>query len=128
MKRILVTVAAVLLLLIPSLAGAEGSQTLSGQFAWSQGPEGDLEAVFTPTGTDEWDVAFYFNFRNEDHVYSGTAQGSLTDGELKGTVKNEDKRRTFTFSGRFKDDKFEGSHAETTKGTPKATGTISLSR
>ena len=122
---VLLFVVLLLLLTVPTL-GAEDSQTLKGSFAWSRGPQGDLEAVFTPTGTDEWNVSFYFKFRG-DHVYSGTAQGSLA-GELKGTVRNEDKRRTFTFSGRTTGDRFEGTHAETTGGSPQATGRLTLSR
>ena len=127
MRQTVLLLAVLLLLLTVPTLGAEDSQTLKGSFAWSRGSEGDLEAVFTPTGTDEWDVSFYFEFRG-NHVYSGTAQGSLTQGELKGTVQNEDKRRTFTFSGRITDDKFKGTHAETTGGSSKTTGTMTLSR
>jgi hypothetical protein len=128
MKRWILLVAALMLVLPATPVEAEDSETLKGRFLWSKGPEGDLEAVFTPTGPDAWDVSFHFRFRGRDHVYSGTAQGSLAEGELKGTVKNEDERRSFTFSGRVKDDKFEGAHSETTGGSTRSTGTLTLSR
>ena len=63
---------------------AEESHTLTGQFVWyhQDGPE-DLEAVFTPTGAGSWEVSFHFTFRGQDHVYSGTATGSLSTAHTK---------------------------------------------
>jgi len=108
---------------------AEGSQTLTGEFYWTGGGnEGDLEAVFTATGDDRWDVAFYFEFRGRPRTYTGTAKGSLTEGALEGTVFNENKGRTFTFSGKFKNGKFRGTHQEIGSGRTTDTGTLTLKR
>jgi len=104
-------------------------QVLVGEYHWNQGgASGDLKAVFKPAGENSWDVSFHFDFRSQPHVYTGTAKGSLVDGSLEGTVKNEDKRRTFTFEGGFEDGTFQGDHAETTRGEPLRTGTLTLSK
>ena len=117
MKRIALPLVALVILslalVLPS--NAEETVTLTGEFLWTQrGNNGELEAVFTPTGKGEWDVAFHFDFRGAAHVYSGTARGSLSEGEFSGKVENEDQRRTFEFEGEFRDGLFSGTHAETT--------------
>jgi len=105
----------------------QGARTLLGEFVWTDtGISGDLEAVFTPAGDDLWDVAFHFEFRGEPHVYSGTARGNLADGELSGEVQNETKQRTFTFGGKFDGATYKGTHAETTPGRARDTGTLTL--
>lgn len=117
----------VLLSATPGLVGAGDAQTLTGSFRWDQGgSEGDLEAIFTPAGDGKWEVSFYFDFRGQPHVYTGTAEGSLGEGKLKGRVLNDDKKRSFTFEGSFEDGTFRGSHAETTAGREKKTGTLKL--
>lgn len=127
MKRNLLPIAALIVLLAALSIGAEDSRTLNGKYNWSQGgSSGDLEAVFTPAGENAWNVEFYFYFRGRDNVYTGTAEGSLAEGRLNGTVKNENKNRTFTFEGKIQNGKFKGSHAEIIDGRPKLTGTISL--
>ena len=116
------------------LTGAPGSgqagektTTLTGEFVWEHGNStGDLEAVFTATGEESWDVAFHFTFRNKPHTYSGSAQGSLTAGELSGTVLNENKKRTFKFEGSFEDGVFNGKHAEVRAKRTSSTGTLTL--
>jgi len=121
---LLVVVAGVLL---TGTVAAEEARTLTGEFFWTQRDEqGDLKAVFTPSGEGTWDVSFHFNFRDKEHVYSGTAEGSLADGELTGEVKNEDKKRTFTFQGAFEDGTFRGTHAEVEGETALDTGTMTL--
>ena len=100
------------LLAVPApSAEADDTTTLTGAFRWNSGSPNDLRAVFTPTGEGTWDVAFHFKFRGS-HVYKGVAEGSLTDGGLKGKVKNDNKERTFTFEGSFEDGEFKGTHAE----------------
>ena len=129
MKRttLLIAVMAILLTISSGTVGAEDTQTLTGEFMWTnRGVSGDLEAIFTPKGEDKWEVAFHFEFRGKPRVYSGTAEGSLTGGELKGTVKNESKKRTFTFDGTIKDGKFTGTHAEIGGDGVQETGTLSL--
>ena len=117
-------------LVIPSATSfcAQDARTLHGEFAWTQSNRsGDLAAIFTPTGEGTWDVSFRFEFRSSPHTYSGTAEGSLDDGALKGTVTNESGKRSFTFRGEFKNGEFSGTHAETTGGSRKSTGTLKLS-
>ena len=106
---------------------ADATRTLNGEYHWTgRDNRGDLEAVFTPAGDGKWEIAFHFSFRGKDHVYSGTAEGSLSDGSLAGKVFNENQKRTFTFSGEFKDGKFSGDHAEIGEGRKQATGTLTL--
>ena len=116
-----------LLLALVGSAGAADKRTLAGEYVWSEGSRGDLEAVFTANGQDEWKVAFHFRFRGRGHVYRGVANGSLLQGKLKGTVRNENERRTFTFRGELEDGEFRGTHAETTGGGQRRTGTLKLS-
>ncbi len=106
---------------------AEDSQTLTGEFVWDQrGNRGDLEAVFTATGENTWNVDFHFTFRGSPHTYSGTAEGSLSQGALSGKVYNESKKRTFTFRGNFEDGQFSGTHAEVEGKKKIDTGTLTL--
>lgn len=119
----------ILLAAAAGLAQAGEPVTLTGQFQWvHMGSPGDIEAVFTPAGDDAWEVAFHFTFRGTPHTYSGTASGSLTEGTLEGRVQNEEKKRTFTFSGTLAENKFDGTHAEVTKDGTYDTGTIWLKR
>ena len=129
MKRILgLTAGSLFLLLALSPAAVAEETVLVGEYHWNQGgASGDLKAVFESTGENTWDVSFHFDFRSKPHVYSGTATGSLTDGKLEGTVKNESKRRTFTFEGTFEDGTFSGDHSEITRSEVR-TGTLSLAR
>ncbi len=109
-------------------AGAEvATKTLHGKFVWThKDGSGNLEAVFTPTGEATWNVNFHFNFRGDDHTYSGTAEGSLSEGALSGTVQNESKERTWTFTGSFEGGAFSGTHAEIVDGKAEPTGTLTL--
>ena len=111
-----------------SNAGAEeATKTLHGKFVWTvKDGSGDLEAVFTPTGEATWNVDFHFNFRGDDHTYSGTAEGSLSEGALSGTVHNESKERTWSFTGSFEGGAFHGTHSEIVDGKPQPTGTLTL--
>ncbi|MCP3979131.1 MAG: hypothetical protein GY716_07335 [bacterium] len=128
MKKNALLLAAILMAgLVGGTNLAEEPTTLNGEFNWTQrGTKGELEAVFTPTGENSWDVAFHFEFRGEPHIYAGTAEGNLKKGRLKGSVKNDNKKRTFTFDGKVKDGVFQGTHAETTGGKPIDTGTLKL--
>lgn len=126
----LLAVSALLLTASPILA--DEPQTLTGDFVWERSDKnitGDLEAVFEPTGDSAWNVSFHFIFDNEKHVYSGTAEGSLTDGTLKGQVMSDgDKPQPFEFEGTFADGSFEGTHAGFRQGDRSPTGTLTLSR
>ncbi len=83
MKRTALVLVCGAILLAAGAAGAEDTRTLTGEFVWNQrGNRGDLEAVFTATGEQSWNVTFHFDFRGSPHVYTGTAEGSLSDGEL----------------------------------------------
>jgi hypothetical protein len=122
-------VVAILLTAQAGIAVADDTRTLAGEFVWNQQDRGgDLEAVFTSTGEGQWDVAFHFKFRGRPHVYSGTAEGSLSEGELRGKVLNENRNRTFTFSGTFEDGTFRGTHNEIAGDREQSTGTLTLSK
>ena len=105
-----------------------GERTLVGNFmSGFQDRVKPLRAVFTPNEEDEWTVVFYFEFNGADHEYTGTARGSLDEGELSGVVENEGGRRTFTFRGEFNDrGVFSGRHAEVRGSRSSDTGTLTL--
>lgn len=133
-KTILTLVALASILLVPATfagdadADAAKTHTLEGEYQWNRMEEpGPIKAVFTATGDDQWDVDFHFVFRDEPHVYSGTAKGSLTEGALEGEVMSDgDEPRPFEFAGETADGVFKGTHG--TKGDDaQETGTITLS-
>ena len=131
--RVAAIAVAVLILLLQG--GADPSRdgvTLTGKFVWHHmNHEGDLDAVFTKTGDDAWSVEFRFVWEDELHVYRGTAEGSLTDGELRGNAvtDNPEWPRTFFFAGRFEHGQFTGTHtALQASGGTHPTGTLTLGR
>ena len=108
-------------------SGADSSRTLKGTYEWTDGGnKGALEAVFTPAGEGKWEVAFHFEFDGQPHVYAGTAEGSLSEGALKGAVKTENNKRTFTFTGTFQGGTFTGTHADSSPDGEHPTGTLTL--
>ncbi len=111
------------------IAQAPAETTLTGSYIWNQRPSetSDLKAVFKASGEKEWQVAFYFEFRGNKLIYSGSAHGDLHDGPLKGSVKNPGENRTFTFAGKMLDGVFHGTHAEMRSDTEQSTGTLTLS-
>ena len=122
---------AILTLFLPAYAGSanEAALTLNGEFAWDAYERGKLKAVFTPAGDERWDVAFHFHWSGQPRVFSGTAEGSLTEGKLEGEVRTENKRRTWVFRGSFEDGRFRGSHAEvSSRGRERDTGSLTLKR
>lgn len=121
-------VVAALVMSLGLVTGADQNRTLKGSFEWTDsGKKGDLEAVFTPTGEGKWDVAFHFEFRGKPHIYAGTAEGTLADGDLKGRVLTDEKDRTFSFTGTFTEGEFHGTHAEVGDDDgERATGTLTL--
>ena len=130
MKRVLILCACALASFAFTAPAPDGDVTMNGSYLWTynNGKPGDLRAVFTPNGEGKFNVSFYFKFDGQNHTYTGTAEGSLDNGALKGSVTNENKRRTFTFEGTCTNGKFEGNHAETTKGRAGRTGTMKLSK
>ncbi|MDJ0836395.1 MAG: hypothetical protein QNK37_07730 [Acidobacteriota bacterium] len=102
--------------------------TMEGSYVWtySRKSPGKLKAEFTHKRGDRWSVVFYFRFDGRNRVYKGTAEGNLENGSLKGTVKNENKQRTFTFQGTSIEGKFSGTHAEIKRNGEKKTGTLKL--
>ncbi len=105
---------------------------LTGEFFWKHmNHTGDLDTVFTRTGDGAWSVEFRFVWEGELHVYRGTAEGSLTDGELRGNVvrDNHERPQTFFFAGRFERGRFTGTHtALQASGGTHPTGTLTLGR
>lgn len=123
-----------LLLTTPlTAADAVESQTLQGEFVWERQDgtvAGPLTAVFEPTAQGAWDVSFHFTFEGKDHIYKGTAEGSLSEGELKGKVMSDgDEPRPYTFSGTFaKDGSFAGVHHYMGGEEARKTGSLTLAR
>lgn len=110
---------------------ADDETKLEGGFVWDRsegGIDGKLEAVFTSTGTNQWDVSFHFQWEDKPHVWSGTAQGNLKSGDLSGEVVSDfDEPTAFKFEGTFEGGKFNGTHAQVQKsGELRKTGTLSL--
>ncbi len=131
MKRLalLCTLLALTALTADGFAAKGGDQTLKGEYYWvGDRSHGDLRAVFTESGQNQWQVAFYFEFSDGPHTYEGTATGNLSDGTLQGEVKNENQRRTFTFEGSFENGIFKGTHAEIRRGRASHMGTLTLRR
>lgn len=122
-----------LLLASPLLAGETETQTLTGEFVWERDDKdiaGPLKAVFEPTGENMWDVSFYFTFDDKDHIYKGTAQGSLTEGELNGEVLSDgEEQHPYKFSGTFAEDgSFAGIHHFMGGDEARKTGSITFGR
>lgn len=129
MKRIalLLSLVALAAVAVDSNAAKSEKQTLNGEYYWvGDRSRGDLRAVFNEAGENAWKVTFFFRFSGNNHRYSGTAVGTLGEGSLQGEVKNENRRRTFTFEGAFKDGVFEGTHAEIRRGKATHMGTLKL--
>ena len=88
--------------------------TLQGTFMAPQHQDGPrpVRAVFTSTGQERhWEVVFHFQFNGAQHAFRGTAEGSLTEGGLRGTIRSY-RGRAFTFSGNLEGGVFRGTHAE----------------
>ena len=120
-------IAAALCLPVTALDAAESTRTFSGDYvsAFQSGRQ-PLTAVFTSKGDKRWDVVFHFKFHGRKHAYEGTAEGSLDEGTLGGTVKNESGQRTFTFEGQLRDGAFRGTHAELKRTGERRTGSLTL--
>lgn len=120
---------ALVLVALPGFAGDD--VTLDGGFVWEREDgniDGDLKAVFSPTGDGEWSVAFHFDWEDEPHVYTGTCSGSLAEGELAGDITSDgDREMKFKFTGSFEDGSFNGTHGFVTEeGEIKNAGTLTL--
>jgi len=108
-------------------SAADTPRTLKGTYEGTESEKsGHLEAEFTPAGEGKWGVAFRFQFEGQGHVFAGTAEGTLSEGPLKGTVKTDNGKRTFAFSGTFHDGVFTGTHADATEEKEHQTGTLTL--
>ena len=129
---IAVTLLTLLLSVQDSAVPSADEVTLTGEFLWKHmNHTGDLDAVFTKTGDDAWGVEFRFVWEGELHGFRGTAEGSLTDGELRGNVVTENPQRpqTFFFAGRFVRGRFTGTHtALQASGGTHPTGTLTLGK
>lgn len=123
---------ALIALALSGVALAGNEVTLEGSFVWARDDgdrTGDLTAVLTPDGENEWSVAFHFDWEGEPHTYLGTANGSLSDGPLEGTAENdsEENPASFRFSGEFEDGTFNGIHRYVNEdGNLQEIGTLTL--
>ena len=129
---IAVTVLTLLLSVQDGAVPSGDEVTLTGEFLWKHmNHTGDLDAVFTKTGDGAWGVEFRFVWEGELHVFRGTAEGSLTDGELRGNVVTDSPERpqTFFFAGTSDGGRFTGTHrALQPSGGTHPTGTLTLGR
>jgi hypothetical protein len=125
LRRRLLVLAAAICAATPLLADLP--RTLEGSYHWEPGRHrGELEATFTPSGENHWDVAFQFTFSGRSHTYRGTATGSLDNGSLAGEVRTEDGRRRFAFRGTVDEGTFSGTHSERYGEDEEHTGTLTL--
>ncbi len=116
----------------PAHLAPSSSHTLEGTFTAPQHQDGPrpVRAVFSAAEKEGlWNVVFHFHFNGAQHAFRGTAEGSLQEGPLHGTISSY-QRRTFTFSGDLTKGVFSGTHAEVSRrgrraGAP-STGTITL--
>ena len=121
-----------LVALAGGVAVAADDVTMEGSFIWARSDgdiDGALKAVFTPTGKNEYDVSFHFEWEGEQKVWSGTAKGDLNSGDLKGDIKtdNPDRDDVFSFMGSVADGKFTGKHGGMRDGELNEMGTLELS-
>ena len=129
--NLLMMIAILLLPTVSSSAAPDKEVRMQGSYQWEAGGSKDspLRATFTSTGEpDQWTVAFYFRFQGKSHTYRGTANGSLDNGELAGTVQNENRGRTWSFRGTSRDGTFTGTHSEKFGGSWSETGTLELKK
>ena len=115
------------LLLLGKPAEAAAAETLTGIYnSGFQDRPARLKAVFTPTDAGAWSVDFHFSHGGRDLNYSGTAHGSLTEGDLQGRVVSENGSRTFSFQVNFENRVGTGRHAEIRRGREADTGPLTL--
>ena len=101
--------------------------TIEGTYNWSA--QGDRQhtvtAVFNETAPGKYSVDFSFTWGNKAHVYKGTAEGSLSDGKLIGSVRADDQpNRQFGFNGTSVKGVFSGDHHEKRGNHEAGTGKI----
>lgn len=111
-----------------SNAADDGKRTLNGLYTsgFTNGPQ-RLRAEFTPAEDGTWTVDMHFRWEGRDRVYTGVAEGSLSEGLLHGRVRNEDRTRIFTFRCEFdKKKRCKGKHSEVVRTGESETGTITL--
>jgi hypothetical protein len=110
------------------IADAGKEITLTGTFNWSEkrGRNEDLNAVLTPSGTNEWKAVFTFVWSGTPHTYTGTVKGHLDNGDVSGEALADGGGRTFSFQGRANNHALTFSHFETTgkKNTPTGSGSL----
>lgn len=101
--------------------------TIEGTYNWSA--QGDRQhtvtAVFNETAPGKYSVDFSFTWGDKAHVYKGTAEGSLSDGKLIGSVRADDQpNRQFGFNGTSVKGVFSGDHHEKRGNHEAGTGKI----
>ena len=115
---------------LPELAKASKkvtNYTIEGTYNWSA--QGDRQhtvtAVFNETAPGKYSVDFSFTWGDKAHVYKGTAEGSLSDGKLIGSVRADDQpNRQFGFNGTSVKGVFSGDHHEKRGNHEAGTGKI----
>lgn len=104
---------------------ADGEKVIvNGKFEWTTRPGfHDLKGTLTPTGENQWNVAWSFKWNGKATVYQGVVKGDLMNGEVSGTGNDAQRNRSFSFKGTAKDGTLQFTHSENTRGKSKATGT-----
>ncbi len=116
-------------------AGAKAAEvTFTGTFEWSRkkGKKHNIKGVFTPDGANKWKVIWTFKWGKGNETYTGTAEGNLDNGPLKGQalrkqgpkVKKPDKR-LWKFEGVVKNGELNANH---TSSNGKPSGIITIKK
>ena len=119
MKTILKFSIAVAILCTVAALGLPAATTatsiaLQGTFTWSKegSQKHELHAKLTPTGTNEWQAIWDFNWKQRPTTFTGTVKGNLRNGAVTGTGETQDGHRHFTFEGTAKDGSITFEHYE----------------
>ena len=82
--------------------GAKAAKpTYTGTYKWRKECN-PLTAVFTPDGANKWTVVFTYTRGRKKGTMTGTAEGDLTTGAIKGKAERKKGGRNWTFSGTAK--------------------------
>jgi hypothetical protein len=128
----LVSVVVVVCAALIALA-AEDPITMKGHFNWNKqkDQEHDLNAAFTPTGENAWDVVFDFKWKGKPMRYEGEARGSLESGSFEGAASTDGGKRRWIYSGKADAGTINCKHTQVMRGGKEQsllTGNFTISR
>ena len=102
--------------------------TLTGTYNWGKKAKQPLKGVFTPDGENKWKVVWTFKHKNKPHTYTGTVEGNLQNGPIKGESVNEGGKRKWKFEGAAKNGVIDCNHVELKGKREKKTGQFSIKK